>query len=134
MSRILRMNDRIEITVGDIKFKLAPLSYGHKQELLGSTRNSGGKEIFDLAKAQFLYLKYGLKEIHGIKDYNDEDYKLSFQGDYLTDDCVSEIMNIEQTPDLLNACWQVLNGIKELEDENGESLEGVNIKVVPSGK
>ena len=134
MSKILKMSDRISLKIGDITFKLAPITYMRKQELLSCTRRVSGQEIYDSLKAQALYIKYSLKEIEGVQDYNGNEYKLSFEGDCLTDTCVDEVLNLEQRESLTLAAWQLLNGIKDLKNPlSGDELEGVELKVVSEG-
>ena len=126
------MNDRVSLKIGKITFKLAPLNYLQKQELAGCSRLISGEEHFDLLKAQSLYIKYSLKEITGLTCYNNEKYELEFDGDFLTDDCLSEILNIEEREKLTVAAWQLLNGIKELTNPlTGKKLAGVKIEVIP---
>lgn len=122
------MSDRIHIKIDDITFVIAPLNYLRKQELAECTKLQDGKETFDLLKAQIYYIKYALKEVKGIKNYDGSDYELEFEGDCLTDNCVSEILNLEQREKLNIVAWQQLNGIKELED-----VEGVELEVKTSG-
>ena len=135
MSKILRLTDRINLEIGDITFVLAPLSYYQKQEIASCTRIVNGEETFDLMRAQFLYIKNGLKEVKGVTGFDDNPYELEFEGDILTDNCVSEIMNLEQREKLNIAAWQLLNGIKDLTDPvTGEELEGVKLEVKSQGK
>lgn len=135
MSKILRMSDRIHLKIDDVTFELAPLSFSRKQELASCTRIVKGEEHYDLLRAQFLYIKYSLKKISGVFDYDGTEYTLSFEGDSVTDECVSEIMNLDQRNKLTVSAWQILNGIKDLEDPvTGEKLDGVELKVVSQGK
>lgn len=134
MAKVLRMKDRVKLKVGEVTFTLAPLSHYQKQELASCTKMQGGEEIFDLPKAQALYIKYSLKGIDGVETYGDEKYELEFDGDHLSDDCVSEIFHLEQREKLNIAAWQIIQGIQELRDPNtGEKLEGVELEV-ESGK
>lgn len=129
------MSDRINLEIGELTFVLAPLDYLKKQELASCTKIIKGEEHYDLLKSQALYIKYALKDVKGLEDYNGDEYTLSFEGNSLTDDCVSEILNLEEKEKLTIAAWQLLNGIKELRDPiTGEKLEGVELKVTSPGK
>jgi len=129
------MTDRVNIKIGEVTFVLAPLSYLRKQEISACTKLIAGEEHFDLLKAQATYIKYAVKDIIGITDYNDEKYTPEMQGDCLTDDAVSEILNLDQRSDLTTASWQILNGIQELTDlETGKPMEGVELEVVSQKK
>lgn len=134
MSKILKMTDRIALTIGDVTFKVAPLSFLQKQELANCTKMNGGDEIFDLVRAQAMYIKFALKDIQGVEDYAGKKYELTFDGDVLSDDCVSEVLNLEQREKLNIAAWQLLQGIQDLKDPvTGEPMQGVELEV-ESGK
>ena len=135
MPKILKMSDRINLAIGGVTFTLAPLNYLQKQELAGCTKMIGGEEHYDLVKAQALYIKYSLKKVAGIEGFDGKEYELEFNGDYLTDDCVSEILNLEIKDKLTTAAWQLLNGVRDLKNPiDGEPLEGVEMEIVGQGK
>lgn len=136
MAKILRMSDRIVFKIDDLKFKIAPLSNDRKNEIAACMKYQGGEQVYDLLKAQHLYMKYGLKDVEGIETYDGKKYKLEFEGDHLTDECVSEIFYLEQKGKLLTAAWQVLNGITDqLSDPmTGEKLDGVELEVESTAK
>lgn len=130
MAKILKMSDRIHLKIDEITFVIAPLSYMQKQELASCTKIIKGEEHYDLLRAQALYIKYGLKDVIGIEDYDGNEYKLEFEGDYLSDNCVSEVLSLDQRTTLTTSAWQLLNGIQELKDPiTGEKLEGVELEV-----
>lgn len=134
MAKLLKMSDRIKLTVGEIVFTIAPLSYQQKQELADCLRIDGGDEIKAVLASQALYIKYALKDVSGIEDYDGNEYKLRFDGDVLTDDCVSEIMSLEEKANLTSAGWQIINGIRDLKDPvTGKEMKGVKLEYV-SGK
>lgn len=132
MSRILRMSDRLKITCGDVEFVVAPLSFGHKREIGSCTKVVNGEEQVDLAEAQYLLLKYGLKDVKGLKDYSGEEYKLEFDGDYLTEDCISELYNCEEKSKFMIAAWQCMNSIPEkiVDPSTNKQLKGVKLEVM----
>ena len=135
MAKILRLSDRINLKIGDVTFMLAPLNHFQKIELSNCTTIKNGEEHYDLLRAQALYLKYAIKDVNGIECYNGEKYELEFNNDELTDNCVSEILSLDQRSKLTSSCWQLLNGIKELVDPvTGEKLEGVKLEVTSQGK
>lgn len=131
MAKILRLSDRVKLKIKDVTFYLAPLSNDKKIEISSCTKMQSGEVVFDHARAQHIYLKHSLKDIEGIETYDGEVYKLEFEGDSLTDDCVSEIFSLEQRGDLMSCAWQILNGIPDkLVDDNGKKMQGVALDVV----
>ena len=132
MSKVLRMGDRIKIKVGKVEFVIAPLNQFHKIEVAECTKiTRSGEEIFDLIRAQTLLVRYGLKEVNGITDVSGDAYKLEFEGDALTDDCVSEVFTIKEKAQYVTAAFQCLNELpdKLINPLNGEKLEGVELEV-----
>ena len=130
------MTDRFKIKLGELEFILAPASYFVKKEISEATRISGGKTVFDLGKAQYLYIKHCLKDISGIQDMDGEPYKLQFEGDTLTDECVSEIFNIPVKEQMMVICWQFLNEVpdKIIDPITKEELQGVQLDIITSRK
>jgi hypothetical protein len=125
MNKILKMSDRIKMKIGDVTFTLAPFSYEHKMEMSDCTKIVAGEEVIDVFKTKTLMLRYGLKGIDGVGDY-----KLSFTEEgYLTDDCISEVLYLEQSTKMLQACYEIHNGIPE---DNKLLTQGVALEVVPS--
>lgn len=135
MAKILRMTDRIKFSVKDIEFVVAPLSIMQKSEISGANKNFGGESQIDLVKSQFLYIKYGLKEMNGVTDHDGNEYKLQFDDGCLTDSCVDEIFNMEQKEDFLNIAWQFFNGLPEklIDPATGKTLKGVKLEVLGKG-
>jgi len=107
---ILRMSDRIKIKVNKITFTIAPLNQLQKIEIAEQTKiDKSGFEVFDLLRAQTLLIKYGLKGLDGVTDASGEPYELEFEGDSLSDECVSEVFTIQEKSEYLVAHWQCLN-------------------------
>lgn len=127
------MKDRIKVKVGEVVFHLAPLSNQHKSEVASFTKVSGGVEKLDLFKSQHHYIKHSLKLIENLKDFSGDEYKLEFEGDCLTDDCVSEIFGLQERDKLLMAAYAVLNGVTD-EMLEKEVIEGVSLEILSVGK
>ena len=133
MSKIIRLTDRIRIKIGKTVFIIAPLNQMQKIEISECIKiNAGGEEVYDLSRAQVLLVKYGLKGIEGVKDSDGIDYKLRFENDVLTDECISEIFTLEERAEYLSAAWQCLNGVpdKLTDPTNGKKLKGVALELV----
>ena len=126
--KILTLKDRVKITVDDVNFYVAPLSREAKRELAGCRFVEAGEDKMDLYQANTILLKYGLKDIDGLKDYHGDDYKLEFDGETLSDDCISDILNIPVKDKLLAAAWSVSNGGHEEFNLDGVALEVVQKK------
>lgn len=132
--KILRMTDRIRLTVGELEFLLAPLSKDRKSEVLNySSTIEGGNMMVNLAEAQLLYLKYGLKDIKGLTDHDGKPYKLEFENDHLTEDCLSELFGIQDAID--KVCLFYNQNLTTFSDElkdptTGKKIKGVKLEIL----
>jgi len=127
MTRIYRRTDRIEIKVRDIVVKIAPLTVHQKTEIqqamLNGARNS---DIKEKTRGTLLALKYAVKDIQGVQESDGSPYVLSFEGEFLTDDCVNDLFNLEIARELTMVCAGLINGIpSEFTDQFGNKIEGV---------
>lgn len=136
MAKILRMSDRINFKIGDVEFVMSPLSNDKKIELAQCMSLKSGLQEYDLLKAQHLYVKYGLKEVRGLEDVDGNAYELEFEGDYLSDDCVSEIFYLKEKNLFMTAAWQMLNELNDklIDPVTNKELKGVKINVESAKK
>lgn len=136
MVKLPRMKDRIHLKIDSVTFVFAPLSRFHKKEMNQHTNTVNGETVTDLFETQCLYIKHGLKEIKGITDYDGNDYELEFEGESLTDDCVSELLMLPQKEKMMTCAWQFLNEIpdKLVDLSTGKTLKGAKLEVKASKK
>lgn len=130
---ILRMSDRIKIKVNKVTFTIAPLNQLQKIEIAEQTKiDKSGFEVFDLLRAQTLLIKYGLKGLDGITDASGEPYELEFEGDSLSDECVSEVFTVQEKSEYLVAHWQCLNEFpgKIIDPETKKKVKGVDLELI----
>ncbi len=135
--KIYKSTDRIPVQIGELVFKLAPLSYIQKMEIYSLQTKVGGASIEDAAKAAFLAIKYSLKEVIGLESAVDGSvYELEFEDDSkkaLKDDCVSDIFSLEEKNTLITCMFKFIESIpKEIVDSEGKPLAGVKILPVES--
>lgn len=137
MVKIIKMSDRIKLSVKDVTFWIAPLSKEQKAEASNCTTiTHGGTTTIDLFSAQAVYIKYGLKKVEGLEDHHGNKYKLSFENECLTEDCISEILYLPESEALNNYFWQSLNGLPTTikDPHTGKKMTGVILDVVSKEK
>ena len=133
---ILSMKDRIRFKIADVEFTLKPLSTLEQSQISSHKKMEAGVEIEDVLMSAFAYVKYAVKDISGVKMHNKEDYKLEFEGDYLTDDCVSEIFTLNLGVDFFHAVQALrFNQVDQKMTYLGTTkpLEGVELEVISPG-
>lgn len=131
MTKILKISDRIPVHIGDILFKISPLTYLQKMEIQDHMVDASGGNLKAAMAGAHKALKYAIKGVEGIEDYSGKSYELSFGEDkYLTDECVDDLLNLDQSDTLITVCAALLNGLPKkemLHPKTGKPLEGVSI-------
>lgn len=123
MARIYRTTDRVEVKLGEITVKIAPLSLEHKNHvqklMLDGQKNQDLQKLND---ALLLAVKHCLKDIKGVQDSDGNDYHLEFNEGLLTDNCINDLLNMEESQNLLKVCSAFVSGIPK-----SFNIEGVEI-------
>jgi hypothetical protein len=136
MQTILSMKDRIRFKIADVEFTLKPLNTLEQNQISSNKKMEAGVEIEDTLMSAFAYVKFAVKDIKGPKLSDGTDYKLEFEGDYLTDDCVSEIFTLNLGVDFYHAVQalrfnQVFEPLTYLGTK--KKLKGVELEVISAG-
>lgn len=126
MITIYRMTDRIPVKVGPVEFSISPLTSMQKQEILSYVDGKDGETVNEMGMAHTA-IKYQVKAVKGIKCHDGSDYQVEMNGDGLTDDSVSELLQLEHSKKLLNALFLMLGGLKD------PKVKGVEV-VFPKAK
>lgn len=96
MIKIYRLTDRIPVKIGELTFWLSPLSMDQKAKIEGNRKLVSGVEEENALEGARLAIKFSVKALDGVECANSEPYVLEFDPDgALTDECVSEIMNLD---------------------------------------
>ena len=135
MDNILSMKDRVKLTLGDIVLTLKPLTILEQAQVSSHKKMEAGVEVEDVLMSAFAYVKTALKEIEGVK-HNGEDYKLEFEGDYLTDDCVSEIFTLKLGAEFYHVVQSLKHNVideKPTYFGSKKKLKDVSLEVITFG-
>lgn len=121
--RVYSLNDRIDLEIDGLVFKISPLSYKQKMEIQGIME----KDPFE---GSIMCLKFALKDVTGLEGADGKPYKLIFENNVLADSCVDDILNIENGLKLQLACTSFMSGIpsKIIHPTTGEEVKGVKVK------
>lgn len=116
MARVFRLSDRIELDFeGGLKVKIAPLSRHQKHQIQDAIVKGNAVEGASLA------VKFAVKSIQGLEDVDGNPYELSFENGVLTDECLEDLFNMEESARLTATCVNLLNSV-------GQDLpEGVSL-------
>ena len=134
MARIYKTTDRIKVKIDDITVTLAPLEFNQKQE--GQAMILRGQKQEDehaITKGVIQFIKWSLKDIEGVEDSEGIPYKIKFHNNEVSDESISDLMNLEIHPKLMQVCSSLAITIPQVFlDQKGKPLKGVEL--LPSNK
>ena len=103
----------------NVEIALKPLSVEEMLEVFGLMSN----KLDDIAanmRAGILAIRYSLKEVKGLKDYNDDLIELKFDDDGRLDlDCVDLIINCTLSQDLIAVASALIQGAPAIDLVDG---------------
>lgn len=95
---VLKTTDRVPVKFKELKgvtFWVSPLKMEHKQLISqAAVKSQGGEKIENALIAMGLALKFGLKQVDGLKNLDGSEYCLEFEGDVLADCSVDDVLNL----------------------------------------
>lgn len=126
--KLFKTTDIVDVKIGELVFGISPLTFDQKseiQELAISNKMSDG------LKAAKLAVKYGIKRVDGI-----DDFQVEKEDGVLSDSSVDDLLNLPMTDTIAFACLNLIKAFpSEFIDPNtGLKLEGVEILETPSEK
>lgn len=113
MAKIYRLTDKIEYKIGEIKIKISPLSVNDKNILTDLMfKGQAKQDIKALMEGSLYAIQCGVKEVKGLEDSEGNEYQLQFDTEgKLTKECAEELLNIEQSSQLIGLCSSFINGV-----------------------
>lgn len=130
--RIYKTSSKIEVKIEDISIFVSPLSYHQKMELQGLMVKAANGDMNAAMEAVVKALKMSVKDLKGVlildDQGNDVEYKLEFNGEELSEECVNDLLNMPISNKISTICTSLLAGVPDkIIGPDGEPLEGVSI-------
>lgn len=126
MTKLYLPNEKVPLKVDDLVVSIQQLTMAQKATIIEKLSHSSDQ--LSLIDASRLALKYGVKDLKGVELSNGQPYKLAFEGEVLSDDCVEALLCLPQSDKLQAACFSLLRGISDpLLDAVGKKIPGVEI-------
>jgi len=129
---IKKTSDKISLKIGELVFKISPLTQLQKTEVNEYLVSGNLKETM---KGTTLLLSYALKDIDGVTNDDGTKYVLDKNSEgNLEDHIVDDILNTPFAGEITMVAYNLLNGVPEefIDPETGKKLEGVDF--VKSGE
>ena len=129
--RIARLTDRFKIKLEDVTVTVAPLSGRQKLEMTSMIKQrEDGKLYIDKASQEHYLVKHSIKSLEGLKDHDEQEYKLELDGEYLSDDCAEEVLSFLVNTYFTSANTQAMNGIfgEVINPMSGKPIEGITVE------
>jgi hypothetical protein len=123
--KIRKTTEKISVQVGELVFKITPLTFEQKCEI--QTVLAAGTTTAIL-KASKLAMKFSVKEIVGLENCDGSEYQVTFDDVGLSDEVINDLGNSEVSDRLNYMCISLLNGIpKQFENPiTKQPLDGVS--------
>jgi hypothetical protein len=86
-----------------------------------------------MVNATKLAMKYCIKDITGIQNADNSDYKLSFNDKGLSDECIDDLINCELSSQISLVTTSFVNGIPT-KILNPDNTEAENVEILGLGK
>jgi hypothetical protein len=137
MMRIARLTDRFKINLEGVTVTVAPLSGRQKLEMTSLIdQRKDGKFYIDKAAQELYLIKHSVKELKGIKDHDDAEYALEFEGEYLSDTCAEELLGFLVNTYFTTANTQAMNGVfgDVVNPMTGKPIDGIVVDRVAKMK
>ncbi len=138
MARLYRTSDRIPFKLGsDLTVTISPLSFAQKTELQ-SMMLEAMKDPMRAVKGANLAIKMAVKKVEGIETIDGKPWEPTFdeQGN-LSDESVSDLMNLEENPKLIALCTQLVASVPVdgvIDPSTKKRMDGVTCMLEPQGK
>lgn len=103
----------------------------HEKDLITELMGKAATNIKFAHQAARLGVSMALRNIKGLPDEdengNEIDYKLEFNTNgYLTNDCLSDLLNHEISNELVNLCGLMMNNVPTVfKDDKGKALKSI---------
>lgn len=129
MSVIHRVKDRIPLKISDLTFFVSPLKYSQKCEVQAlmdkAVRDGDMKAAQDAA---FKVVQFAVKEVQGLVNSDGTTYVLEMNGDMLSEVAVDDLMNMQQSTKIAQACASLIDGCggKIIDPFTGKEVEGLS--------
>lgn len=113
MARIYKTTDRIQYKIGEITVSISPLSVGDKNTLSEyMIKGQSKQDVKSLMEGSVYVLQCAVKDVKGLEDSDGNEYKLQFdESNKLTRECAEDLLNLEQSTNLLSLCSMFINGV-----------------------
>lgn len=115
--------DLLKINANGVEVIFSPLNWQQKLEIASKMKMKDGKEILDHGMQLFLTIKYSVKEIKGIELMDSTPFQVDKEGDVLTDDSASMVLDALSTVNLLLPVMSGIDGKLESFKEQGIVIE-----------
>lgn len=129
MTVLFRATDLIKVEMEDMIFSFSPLTMAQKQTLFEEAQNIRENPMHALIFSKKL-LKACLKKVEGIQLSDGSEYTLEFDGDFVADSCLDDLMNLERIDTIVTVAGSLLQKVPSsaiINPKTGLPIEGVTL-------
>jgi hypothetical protein len=113
-----------------VQFFFKPLTVAEKAEITGSLKNTS--DMSDMLDFTRKVISKTLKDVKGLERPDGSSYRLEFEGEGITNDCLDDLLNLEINEKFITVAGMFLRGVPAegciINPKTNEPLEGVLVK------
>lgn len=133
-------NDRVLVEISGsnpsekpAQFFFKPLTIGEKTEISGRVKKGFDEgDLGGVLEFTRLVLSKTLKDVKGLERPDGSSYRLEFEGDSISEDCLDDLMNLEINERFITVAGMFLRGVpvegQVINPKTNKPLDGVVVK------
>lgn len=113
MARIYKTTDRLKYKIGEIEIEISPLNVHDKATLHSFMAKGQTGDLESIMQGSAQAIKCAVKSIKGLEEQDGSAYQIQFDssGSYLTDECVADLLNLQESNNMIALCASLIAGV-----------------------
>lgn len=111
MAKIYRTTDKISYNIGELEIKVSPFSVEDKIELTRFMMEGQKGDLKSIMEGSVYAIQACVKEVHGLENADGSPYALEFENGKLSKSCAEDLLNLEQSNQIIGLCSSFIAGI-----------------------
>ena len=135
MAKVYRVTDKLPVKIGDIIFQISPLTFAQRAEIQADLTKAAKGDLSKATDASYKAIKYAVKSVENLTNIDGTPYQVTLENKILTDECVNDLLNLEEYMKLSAVTTNLINGVPEkICDAEGKVIEGIELlyKTLPN--
>lgn len=126
MTTLYMPGEKVPLKIDNITVSVSQLTMAQKATVIEKLQNA--TSALSLIEAAQLAVKFGVKSVEGVSLSDGSPFKVSLEGNVLTDESVEALLCLPQSDKIQGACFGLLKGLSNpLVGSDGKPIPGVEV-------